>query len=545
MTGPTMTQAAAVALLIVLASIFGLANLVMPTQSAGAQTGTQSQTPDPSDVADQLDFRGYYIDDSIDLSSQIDDIETAGAAINEAGAATFLVVLADEPAQGGDVFGRDVMNELRDPGSILVISNEYVNGVSTIYSDTQVGNALDAANDALDDGYAQSWTAFAARLDETAPVPRPSDSPGEAQSQIPTSTGSSRTSDSSGGSGLLIFILVIAAIGVGIWLFMRRGKKKNKDRQLEQVAEARNEIGSLISAISTEIVELEPTVAIADNAAAEKHYSDANVEFLDAQDRLEKAKTLPELEAVSQQLGIVRWNLDATSALLSGKKVPNAPTAASRVCFFDPSHRNVVETAEILSNGQTIEVPVCQSCAATLEKGEMPPIRTINAGGRAVPAPQAPTSHGGGGMTDLGQGSISLPGGKGGSGFDFSDTMGDMLDKVTRSGGGRSRSRGGMGSVLGGVLGGVIAGRSRSRGQSSPSRSQSRSRSAGSSRQSDSLKRGASLPPGPSGRRSGTPVPKPSSSRTSSSSRSRSSDSKPTGGRPNKQITGRARRRRK
>jgi preprotein translocase subunit YajC len=519
-----------------------------------AAAGAQSGQPKASEVADQLGFRGYYLEDGVDADSQIDAIELAGAAINEVGAPIYMVVLTDEPSEGGDVFGRDVIEQMPVDGSVLVISDEYVNAVSTVYTDAEVGEALDAANESVGQGYAVGWTAFATQLDTADPTPDAADNPGQAQVPAPQGNDTSSSADSSGGGGgFIIFLIVLIAIGAVIWLFLRRGKKKNNAHQGELVDEARGEVQALIGDISTEIVELEPTVAISGNADAEKHFSDANVGFLDAQRKLEAAKTLNQLTEVSQDLTQVRWNLDAAAALLDGKKVPEVPGQIGRVCFFDPSHRNVVETAEIATNGQTVEVPVCEGCASKLEKGEMPQTRTINAGGRAIPAPQAPTSHGGGGMKDLGQGSISLPGRKGGGGFDFSDTMGDVLDSVTRSGGSRSRSRsgggmgGGMGGVLDGVLGGVLGSRSRSGGTSGGSQS-SRSRSTGSRQDADGLKRGAGLPSGPSGRSSNSPVRKPSSSGSSPSSASRSrsnSGSTSSAPKPSNEVTGRARRRRK
>ncbi len=132
-----------------------------------------------------------------------------------------------------------------------------------------------------------------------------------------------------------------------------------------------------------------------DNQYLEK----AGATYSTALESYEAANDLRALEDLSDRLDEARWQLDAAAAISDGRQVPDKPEKKERpVCFFDPTHRDATEMADIETSSGKRVVRVCRADAERLRRGSQPEPRMIKVEGREVPAPMAPRSHGGGGM---------------------------------------------------------------------------------------------------------------------------------------------------
>ncbi len=171
--------------------------------------------------------------------------------------------------------------------------------------------------------------------------------------------------------------------------------------------------------IANEILDLADKVTLSEQDQAEEYFRTASATFQTAQEQLDQATTLAELERLSDQLDTTRWQLEAAEAVVEGRPVPPEPDDRPNSCFFDPTHRAGVEEAKIETAAGTKTVSVCPECAGKLRRGEQPKPRDILVGGRRVPAPMAPRSHGGGGFDWMGAVAVILSGMAQGSSYDF------------------------------------------------------------------------------------------------------------------------------
>jgi hypothetical protein len=231
----------------------------------------------------------------------------------------------------------------------------------------------------------------------------------------------------------------VAELLGGIGFLLWRNSRRDQEARAGQLDEAKAELKGQLDVIANEILELSDRITMAENEAATAHFRAANDTYSDVFEAADSATGLAELESLSDRLDKSRWRLEASEALLEGREVPAEPEDRPAHCFFDPSHRAGVEEAEIRTPAGSKMVGVCRICAAKLERGETPKPRSINVGGRPIPAPQAPRSYGGGGLDWLSAFSILVGGRNRGASYDLGDT------RNVRSG--RARSPGG--SVLG------------------------------------------------------------------------------------------------
>lgn len=385
-----------------------------------------------TEVADQVEFRGYYLDEGTEVS--IDGMEELVATHPDTG----FVALVETPAGGADLFADQVLAEIGQPDTVIVLTPDEAGAASAIYADEALDAAFDEAFSTTGDAYQTDFAEVAAAL-AGAPAGTP-------------------VSDGGGFPiGTVVAAVVLAGVGLILWHNQRRDRKTSA-RHLET---ARTEIRAQLAAAANQILEWSDRAELDANPEAVEHFRRGTAIFDAAEPRLGLAVTPVDLEKLSDDLDLARWELAAAEALVEGRPVPSRPEdRAPDPCFFDPTHGAGVEPAEIKTATGDRSVMVCRADAERLRRGERPEPRTIDVGGRRVPAPQAPRTHGGRGLDWLDGFSILVGG------------MGDPLDY--RWG---TPSRGGPGrGGVGGFGGRSSVGRSSGVRSSRPSRSVGRAR---------------------------------------------------------------------
>lgn len=355
---------------------------------------------DPAEVADAVDPRGYYIEVGAPV-----DFSVMEALVDEVAGRSqtvfYFVALATDPSQGTDEFAEDVLLLLPQGSTVVVLSPTETGARSDTFTDAELDRAAEAMAADSDSSYEGDFRAFALSL-TGASVPTTGAGGTTPSTTTPGSSG--------GGSGAWVFLLILAAVIAVVFFLTRRGAKQDRDLSAKRIEEAKGEIRRQIDAIANEILELTDKVTLAENDQAEEYFRAASATFQDAQDRLDGATNLAELEQLSDQLDTTRWQLEAADAVLEGRPVPPEPEDRPNACFFDPTHRAGVEEAQIQTPAGSRTVSVCRDCAEKLRRGEQPQPREISVGGRRVPAAMAPRSYGGGGFDWMGAFAIILSG---------------------------------------------------------------------------------------------------------------------------------------
>ena len=401
------------------------------------------------DAAVAVSEQGYYLGPDTDISeSGVSDL--VSEARNE-GFRLSIVVLDESPGGGPTTFAGAVLDAIGSPGTVIVLTEDGLVGYETEgeFDRAEVEAAFDAA-DAAGGSDAVYLTNLVNAL--TGKVPA------EAQQPVPPDS----ASGGGGGGGLTILLLIVGGGVLVVWLAMRSSKKASRKRAEGDVASARTEIQAQLNSMANDILDLESSARLGGDKAVEYFEAGASV-YEKASEQFDKAATLDQLEALSDTLDEAAWQLDAAQAIVEGEPVPPKPQKEMARCFFDPTHRGPMVEATIDTSAGSKNVRVCRADADKLRAGKRPSPRMIDVGGRSVPAPQAPRSHGGGGFGGMDLLSILVGG--------ASQALPDLL--------GRGRRRGGL---------------------------------FGGSRSSSASQRSGSGPiPGPSTSRRSTPAPRPPS----------------------------------
>ena len=404
--------------------------LVVPASAAFAA--------DPDEIADQVDPRGYYIEPGAEADFEV--MEDLVARVTNSETRFYFVALANDPVQGTDEFAEEVLDRLGSGATVVVISPGEIGARSDDFSDSDLNRAADAAVNDSDRTFEADFRVFAESL-----VGVPAGATGTT-SGLTTTTISSTTDESSGGGGVFIFLAVVAGVIALVVFMTRRSNKQAKQAGAQRIDEAKQEIRGQLDVIANEILDLADKVKLSEHDRAEEYFRTASATYQQALDQLDKATNLAELERLSDQLDTTRWQLEAAEAVVEGRKIPPEPEDRPNACFFDPTHRAGVEEAKIETAAGSKTVSVCRECAGKLRRGEQPKPRDIMVGGRRVPAPMAPRSHGGGGFDWMGAVAVILSGLAQGASYNFgrrprrSSGLGGLIFPPSggRSSGGRS-----------------------------------------------------------------------------------------------------------
>lgn len=137
--------------------------------------------------------------------------------------------------------------------------------------------------------------------------------------------------------------------------------------------------------LTEEVIALSQQVSSLPTAIDEQQ-SKYTKEILDAiekaRQRLDRAKTDANIEAVTTLLGSARYGLACLEAVRAGKPVPK-PTPP---CFFDPRHGPSTDSTQWKpEEGAERKVDICAACAARLAANQQPEVRTVKIGDRDHP----------------------------------------------------------------------------------------------------------------------------------------------------------------
>ncbi|HEX5631196.1 MAG TPA: DUF6676 family protein, partial [Acidimicrobiia bacterium] len=363
-------------------------------------------------VADEVATDGLYVEPGLSA-----DTAALNASIVRAGNAgvRLMVVLLDADPPGGAVTFADAVLDRVPDGTVLVLSASGEGIASTEFDEARLDQAIDRGFIAASE--APSGAGDEAYVSAVADVLTGTSTP------TPPSSGSS-----GGGSGLVLTGAIIGGLVLMVWYATRKGKKSAAASRERAITEARSEIRSQLDAMANTILEISDVVSATSDSQDDTYLRQASATYTEADDAYAAASDVRALEALSDRLDEARWQLDAAAAIAAGKPVPPQPPKEQRyVCFFDPTHPNATETAEITTPAGTQTVRVCAQDAEKLRRGTQPQPRMIDVSGRRVPAPMAPRSYGGGGFDWLDVFTILTGSGGGSQSYDW--------------GGSRSRSR--------------------------------------------------------------------------------------------------------
>jgi hypothetical protein len=369
---------------------------------------------DPTDVADQVDPRGYYIEPGAGVDFEA--MEDLVSRVANSQTQFYFVALSSDPTEGTDEFAEEVLALLDQGATVVVISPGELGARSDDFTSTDLDAAADAAVSDNDRTFESDFRVFAESL-VGVPAGTTATTTALTTTTISSSTGGS--SGSGGGGGTFIFLAIVVGVIALVFLMTRRSSKQAKQAGVQRLEEAKAEIRGQLDVIANEILDLADKVTVSEKDQAEEYFRTASATYQQALDRLEGANNLAELERLSDQLDTTRWQLEAAEAVVEGRPIPPEPEDRPNSCFFDPTHRAGVEEAKIETAAGSKTVSVCRECAAKLRRGEQPKPRDIMVGGRKVPAPMAPRSHGGGGFDWMGAVAVILSGLAQGASYDF------------------------------------------------------------------------------------------------------------------------------
>lgn len=204
---------------------------------------------------------------------------------------------------------------------------------------------------------------------------------------------------------------VVVAIVFAVWTLQNQ---RSHARNLEG---ARHELGEQIRGVAQMVFDLNDEVAVSRSADIEARYDEASVEFTELESQLTACDSGPDMAALNDRVDLLRWRLEWIEAHIEGRPAPPEPRSGSIVvgdervtstrptirarqgtCFFDPDHRPGTVPAVVDAGSVEIEVLFCRECARSVEDGDVPEPRLLQAGSRRVPAARAPLEYGGLGL---------------------------------------------------------------------------------------------------------------------------------------------------
>lgn len=382
-------------------------------------------------VAAEVSLDGLYVEPGLDANTS--SLNTSIIRAGNNGVRLMVVLLDADPSGGAVTFADAVLDRVPD-GTVLVLSAGGEGMASTEFDQA----TLDAA---LDRGFLAASQAPSGSGDE-AFVSAVVDSltgttAGAGGTEVPAAT-----SSGGGSSGFIIMLVIVGGMVLLVWFAVRKGKKSAVQGREKLIAEAKTEIRAQLDAMANTILEITDLVNASSDTQDDTYLREASATFTTADDSFAAANDLNALEALSDRLDGARWQLDAADAIVHGRPVPPRPPKEQRyVCFFDPTHPNATETAQITTPAGTQTVRVCALDAEKLRRGTQPQPRMMDVGGRRVPAPMAPRSYGGGGFDWLDVFTV-LAGGMGqGQSYDWGGSRPSTRSRSTWSVGRSSSSR--------------------------------------------------------------------------------------------------------
>ncbi len=438
---------------VVLTSLFTAVGLVGP--AAGAHS-------DPALIA-ALDEDGRYIEVSESgIGPSIDRANADGIAfawLEQGGDSAVAVSLADDYVEDLDEIGSRYR-------TVVVLTSEGFAASSTVYSQAELDDALDASFDSFRVGAAgQGLDTFGDSLRQAL-----------SGGTTATTTDQSGGSDESGGGiGFGTILLGIAVLGGGFMLVRGFSNRRKEKRQADiDMEEDRAEIREQLKNNADRVISLGDKVIARGDQNLIRQYEEASATYQDVSQSVEGAQTAAEVDELDDRIDHAEWQFEVIEAELNGLPTPRSP-----------AERQASE--EAAANKPAPGLPPPPQGRAPQAPSE-PPVATSPRTGRRYPTTTGRRSRRGGGLGGvLGSvlGSVVLGGGLGGGSRSRrsqrrSGGLGGVLGGSSPSLGGRRQTSGG--GLGGGVLrrgGGSRTTRSR---QTRRTNSSGRSRGSGRSR---------------------------------------------------------------
>lgn len=332
--------------------------------------------PTADDVASQVSTSGFFIDEGLPATSA--NISESVNRARNAGIRLFVVLLDANPAGGATTFADAVYDRVGGNGTVVVLSGGGEGISSSEFEQPALEAALDHAfgNSSNDEGYVSALVDYFIDPEEA-------------------------TSSSDGGGGMVIILVLVAIVGLIIW-GVRRSSRTATKRRASVLDEGRSELQEQISAVANKLLEISDLVSASETKKDDEYLRRAAATFTEVEESHKVVTDLHDLELLSDRLDEARWELEAAEAIAYDREVPPKPKPTERpVCFFDPTHTDASETAEIQTATGNRTVRVCKADADLLRRGRTPEPAMVTVGGESVPAPSAPKSHGGSGFDGL------------------------------------------------------------------------------------------------------------------------------------------------
>jgi hypothetical protein len=376
--------------------------------------------PTSDEVAARVAETGFFIDEGLPASPS--SISASVSRARNAGIKLFVVLLDADPPGGATTFADAVFDRTGGDGTVLVLSASGEGMASSEFDQATLEGALEHAFDTSsdDEGYV---SALVDHLIEP-PVVAPE-----------------------GGGGGRVLLIVLVALVVLIAWGIRRGSKAAK-RQAEQLLdEARGELQAQIGSVANKLLEVSDVVSASTTKKDDAYLRQAAATFSEVESAYAEVTDLHDLEELSDRLDVARWELEAAEAIAYDREVPPKPEPQERyVCFFDPTHGDASETAEIRTATGNRTVRVCKADAELLRRGQQPEPRMVTVGGEQVPSPSAPKSHGGSGFDGLDLFTI-LTGAGAGASYDWGPGRRRSSQRTWSSGASRTSGSGSRSST--------------------------------------------------------------------------------------------------
>ncbi|KAG1648194.1 hypothetical protein GQR58_030036 [Nymphon striatum] len=331
-----------------------------------------------AEITAQIGTRCYFSEEPANINSLEDLIQQTDGDVA-------VVIVEDEVSLGADQLAEDIRQGIAGNITVLVIAPsgdlQELGTASDIYTSGELDDALDDAFD--QSGSVNRAEAFMGGLgsNDVSGSCNPSLAANAGASVSPSGSNSTSTGDNGGGSNTGWWLLGGAAVagGGGIWYMSR----KNKESDLEDIDEAKDEIRSQLALVSTDIVENESRIQLADSPEAIAHFRNASATYTDVSGKLDKTTNLIELAELNDEIEMARWEMEAAEALMDGDPLPPKPEPDKPAsCFFDPTHRGHMEECTVKTAAGDKEVIVCERCGDKLDRGEQPTPRMISVGGQ-------------------------------------------------------------------------------------------------------------------------------------------------------------------
>ena len=413
-----------------------LTSLVL--QVAAPSVGAQDFV---SEVAEEIDDRGYYIERGAELT----EAEARRLAANVDDGVGF-AVLAQGITPSAQAFADDVyaaMVDRRAAISALIVITPDELGAAVSQQEFEANAAADALDAVTPSGSAEAIvTDFSEAVSEQRRIE--SETVTVTTTTLAPAPAAAESGSGGGGGGVLLVLLVLVVGAIALFMLMKRSGARQRAKNL---AKAKAEVLTQVNGLGSLIYDLDARLKIEGTDAARRRFEQAGSDYADLKRDIDDADSGPDVAEVASRVDGVKWSLESIEAELDGRPAPSRPAPRidspsaepdrapsprrsgpdlgplgrpgrrsrsrsrrspggevasidrSSACFFDPDHRSGTVPVSIESSRGEVAAFVCRSCARRLEAGERPAPRLLDVGDRQVAAAAAPSGYGGLGMS--------------------------------------------------------------------------------------------------------------------------------------------------